>query len=174
MVNKRLPRNVTEAATRIAFTLLLVLVLSRSAWADRPKVGLVLGGGGARGAAHVGVLKVIERERIPIDYIAGTSMGAIVGALYASGNSAAEIEEILRSIDWQLALTKGRVRHIRSPARRTTWSLRSRLRRDSTMVKSVFRPACCKASNLSCYCGACLQTWATSGISMICRYPFER
>jgi len=79
MVNKRLPRNVTEAATRIAFTLLLVLVLSRSAWADRPKVGLVLGGGGARGAAHVGVLKVIERERIPIDYIAGTRWAQLLG-----------------------------------------------------------------------------------------------
>jgi len=105
MVNtKALPRLIAMA-TKSAFVLLLFLVLSHSAWADRPKVGLVLGGGGARGAAHVGVLKVIEREHVPIDYIAGTSMGAIVGALYASGNSAADIEEILRSIDWQLALS---------------------------------------------------------------------
>ena len=105
MDNECSPQYVTEVATKIAFSLLLVLVLSHSAWADRPKVGLVLGGGGARGAAHVGVLKVIEREQIHIDYIAGTSMGAIIGALYASGNSAAEIEEILRTIDWQLALS---------------------------------------------------------------------
>jgi len=66
----------------------------------RPKIGLVLGGGGARGAAHIGVLRVLERERIPVDYIAGTSMGAIVGGLYASGLSADEIERVLDSIDW--------------------------------------------------------------------------
>ncbi len=51
----------------------------------RPKIGLVLGGGGAKGAAHIGVLKVLEELRIPVDYIAGTSMGAVVGSLYASG-----------------------------------------------------------------------------------------
>ena len=67
----------------------------------RPKIGLVLGGGGARGAAHVGVLKVLKELRIPIDYIAGTSMGAIVGGLYASGLSPEEIEEVLNSIDWR-------------------------------------------------------------------------
>jgi NTE family protein len=66
----------------------------------RPKVGLVLGGGGARGAAHIGVLRVLERERIKVDYVAGTSMGAIVGGLYASGLSADEIERVLNSIDW--------------------------------------------------------------------------
>ena len=54
----------------------------------RPTVGLVLGGGGARGLAHVGVLKVLEQQRVPIDCIAGTSMGALVGAAYASGTSA--------------------------------------------------------------------------------------
>jgi predicted acylesterase/phospholipase RssA len=63
-------------------------------------IGLVLGGGGARGAAHIGVLKVLERERIPVCRIAGTSMGAIVGGLYASGLDAAEIESILLAIDW--------------------------------------------------------------------------
>jgi NTE family protein len=53
---------------------------------DRPRIGLALGGGGARGAAHIGVLKELERLRIPIDAIAGTSMGAVVGGLYASRN----------------------------------------------------------------------------------------
>lgn len=67
----------------------------------RPKTCLVLGGGGARGAAHIGVLKVIEREHIPIDCITGTSMGAIVGGLYAAGYSATEIESVLKSIDWK-------------------------------------------------------------------------
>ncbi len=64
------------------------------------KIGLVLGGGGARGAAHIGVLKVLERERIPIHAIAGTSVGAIIGGLYASGKSPEEIEQFVTSIDW--------------------------------------------------------------------------
>mgnify|MGYP002777058267 CR=1 FL=1 len=68
---------------------------------QRPCVGLVLGGGGARGAAHVGVLEVLERERIPVCAIAGTSMGAVVGSLYASGLTPAEIEKALASVDWK-------------------------------------------------------------------------
>ncbi len=59
----------------------------------RPTIGLVLSGGGARGAAHVGVIKVLEDLRIPVDYIAGTSMGAVVGGLYATGMSADELSE---------------------------------------------------------------------------------
>lgn len=55
------------------------------------RIGLVLGGGGARGAAHIGVLKVLERERIPIANIAGTSMGAIVGSMYAMGYSPSDL-----------------------------------------------------------------------------------
>lgn len=66
----------------------------------RPRVGLVLSGGGARGAAHVGVLKVLEELRVPVDAIVGTSMGAVVGGLYASGFSAAELERELRVADW--------------------------------------------------------------------------
>ncbi len=67
---------------------------------ERPKIGLVLAGGGARGASHVGVLKVLERERIPIDFIAGTSMGSIVGGMYASGMPPEEIERQMAAIDW--------------------------------------------------------------------------
>jgi NTE family protein len=67
----------------------------------RPRVGLVLSGGGARGAAHVGVLKVLDELRVPVDAISGTSMGAIVGGLYASGLSARDIETGLSSIDWR-------------------------------------------------------------------------
>ena len=67
----------------------------------RPKIGLVLSGGGARGLSHVGVLKVLERARIPIDVIAGTSMGAIVGGLYASGMSAEVLEAELLKVNWQ-------------------------------------------------------------------------
>ncbi|UOQ53873.1 patatin-like phospholipase family protein [Hymenobacter cellulosivorans] len=65
------------------------------------KVGLVLSGGGAKGLAHVGVLKQLEKNRVPIDYIVGTSMGAIVGALYAAGYSPKEIEEIVLKPEFQ-------------------------------------------------------------------------
>src|ERR1700719_863986 len=71
------------------------------ATAQRPRVGLVLSGGGARGAAHIGVLKILEQMRVPIDAIAGTSMGAVVGGLYASGLSARDIEKIMTSVNWQ-------------------------------------------------------------------------
>lgn len=67
----------------------------------RPRIGLVLSGGGARGIAHIGVLKVLEEQHIPIDAIAGTSMGAVVGGLYASGLTAREIEGIMTSLNWQ-------------------------------------------------------------------------
>lgn len=64
-------------------------------------IGLVLGGGGARGAAHIGVLKVMAREHIPVCVIAGTSMGAIVGSMYAVGYTPAEMEKILGGLDWK-------------------------------------------------------------------------
>ncbi len=67
---------------------------------DRPKIGLALGGGGAKGAAEVGVLKVLEEKGIHVDYIAGTSIGAIVGGLYACGYSASELEELFRTQEW--------------------------------------------------------------------------
>jgi NTE family protein len=67
----------------------------------RPRICLVLSGGGARGMAHIGVLKVLEELKIPIDCIAGTSMGAVVGGLYASGMTAAQIDATIRSVDWQ-------------------------------------------------------------------------
>jgi len=82
--------------------LLLAMPLMAAATEQaRPRVGLVLSGGGARGAAHVGVLKVLDEMRIPIDAIAGTSMGAVVGGLYASGMPTADIEKLLRSVNWE-------------------------------------------------------------------------
>jgi NTE family protein len=71
--------------------------------ATRPRICLVLSGGGARGMAHIGVLKVLEDLKIPVDCIAGTSMGAIVGGLYASGMTAQQIDASMRSLDWQEA-----------------------------------------------------------------------
>lgn len=66
----------------------------------RPRIGLVLGGGGARGFAHVSVIKELERRHIPIDCIAGTSMGALIGGLYASGMSIEAIEKMVVELDW--------------------------------------------------------------------------
>ncbi|WP_045689579.1 patatin-like phospholipase family protein [Hymenobacter sp. AT01-02] len=80
--------------------LLLAGLLSIST-AQAQRVGLVLSGGGAKGLAHVGVLKVLEKNRIPIDYIVGTSMGAIVGGMYAAGYSPREIEEIVLKPEFQ-------------------------------------------------------------------------
>src|SRR5712692_8049806 len=74
----------------------------------RPKVGLVLSGGGARGIAHIGVLKTLEKHHVPIDFIVGNSMGGIVGGIYAAGYSVAELESIVLSTDWTdvLSLTE--------------------------------------------------------------------
>jgi NTE family protein len=71
----------------------------------RPRIGLVLGGGGAKGAAHIGVIKVLEEMHIPIDCIAGTSMGAIVGAAYATGLSSSELEKVITSVNWKATLS---------------------------------------------------------------------
>ena len=70
----------------------------------RPTIGLVLEGGGALGLAHVGVLRWFEENHIPVDYVAGTSMGALVGSLYATGMSGHEIDEFLKGVDWNRSL----------------------------------------------------------------------
>lgn len=75
--------------------------------AQRPVVGLVLCGGGAKGAAHIGVLKVLEENDIPVDLIVGTSMGAIMGGLYAVGYKAAEIDSIVMLQDWNKVMSGG-------------------------------------------------------------------
>lgn len=69
--------------------------------ATRPRVGLVLSGGGARGFAHIGVLRVLRELRVPIDIVTGTSMGSIVGGLYAAGYSAEELDAVVRGTDWE-------------------------------------------------------------------------
>lgn len=71
----------------------------------RPTVALVLSGGGAKGAAHIGVLKYFEEKGIPVDVVMGTSMGGLVGGLYALGYSAAQMDSLIRTINWQTALS---------------------------------------------------------------------
>ncbi|MEQ9561417.1 MAG: patatin-like phospholipase family protein, partial [Woeseiaceae bacterium] len=67
---------------------------------QRPKIGLALSGGGMKAGAHIGVLRILEANRVPVDYIAGTSAGAIIGGLYASGLTPDEIETAIRGVDW--------------------------------------------------------------------------
>lgn len=72
---------------------------------DAPRTGLVLSGGAARGLAHIGVLKALEEQGVRIDAIAGTSMGAVIGGLYASGYTVAELEQLARTLDWRQVLS---------------------------------------------------------------------
>ncbi len=97
-------------AFALATCVLALLVAGDTAAAEpeptaRPTIGLVLSGGGARGAAHVGVIRVLDELEIPVDYVAGTSMGAIVGGLYASGMSADELEAVIDTADWSELLS---------------------------------------------------------------------
>ncbi len=111
-------------------SLLAILLLGSAAVVaadSAPRVGLVLSGGGARGAAHIGVLKVLEEQRIPIHAIAGTSMGAVVGGLYASGLSAAEIAALIDSDEWRAAFTE--------PAPRDRLSFRRKSEDQNFLVK---------------------------------------
>jgi NTE family protein len=93
---------------RSLFAFILLLLPVGAVFAQpgpRPKIGLVLSGGGAKGLAHIGILKAIDSAGLKVDYITGTSMGSILGALYAVGYSADSIETISRRIDWGLLLS---------------------------------------------------------------------
>ena len=79
-----------------------------------PTIGLVLSGGGARGGAHIGVLKALEELRVPIDRIAGTSIGAIVGGFYVSGMSVADLEQLVESLEWETAFLNVTPRQLKS------------------------------------------------------------
>ncbi|MEW7280597.1 patatin-like phospholipase family protein [Aquimarina sp. 2201CG1-2-11] len=107
-----------QLALSIAVVLFMLLFLPDAAWCQEKeaidsvdvssvedvKVGLVLSGGGAKGLAHIGALKVIEEAGIRVDYIGGTSMGAIIGALYASGYKAAALDSIFRTVDFDVLI----------------------------------------------------------------------
>jgi len=84
--------------------LILLSPLSAPAAETRPRIGLALEGGGALGFAHIAVLEWLEKHHIPIEYIAGTSMGGLVGGMYATGKSPAEIKAIVDSIDWDATI----------------------------------------------------------------------
>src|SRR5882762_3981836 len=77
---------------------------AKPATTGRPKLGIVLEGGGALGLAHIGVLQWMEEHHIPVDYVAGTSMGGLVGGAYATGMLPLEVRELVKSIDWDTVL----------------------------------------------------------------------
>ena len=90
---------------RLLLILMLLIFVCGNGFTQRKRVGLVLSGGGAKGVAHIGVIKVLEEVGIPIDYVAGTSMGAIVGALYAIGYDAHAMDSLVRKQDWMFLLS---------------------------------------------------------------------
>jgi NTE family protein len=87
------------------FIFIIIMFIAMVSEAKRPRVALVLGGGGAKGAAEVGALKVIERAGIPIDMVVGTSIGSIVGGLYSCGYTSAQLDTIFRTQEWLSLLT---------------------------------------------------------------------
>jgi len=112
----------------IVTTLSLILMLTGlSATASEPKkIGLALSGGGARGIAHVGVLRALDELRVPVDFVAGTSMGSIVGGLYATGRSPDQLQTLVEGIDWDQALaarTEHRYLKFRDKYERRTYNL---------------------------------------------------
>ena len=94
-----------KAVTTVVMMLVITVITAQAQTNNRPKIGLALGGGGAKGAAEIGALKVIEECGIPIDYIAGTSIGSIVGGLYAVGYRSADLDHLFRSQEWLSLLT---------------------------------------------------------------------
>ncbi len=97
---------------------------------NRPKVGVVLGGGGAKGASHIGVLKYIEEMGIPVDYVAGTSMGSIIGGLYAMGYSPDELTQFISNINWS--------EYIGNKIDRPMMSKEARIRNSTTALNLPF------------------------------------
>src|SRR5437764_10394384 len=85
--------------------LILLSVLSFAQ--TRPKIGVTLSGGGAKGLAHIGILKAIDSAGLKVNYVTGTSMGSIIGALYASGYSGDSIEKMARNMDWDVLISNG-------------------------------------------------------------------
>jgi len=97
-------RRIRAAVIFLLFLSSVSAVCQSTATSRRPKVGLVLEGGGALGLAHIGVLKWLEEHRVPVNYVAGTSMGGLVGGIYATGYSARQVEDLVKTIDWEQVL----------------------------------------------------------------------
>lgn len=129
MVTRRMVRSAADPRRWIIWAILLAAAVpamgaapeanspSSVVASERPRIGLVLSGGGARGIAHIGVLRTLERLRVPVDLVVGTSMGAVVGGAYASGRSPDELMAFARDTDWDAVLA-ARPARARLPHRR--------------------------------------------------------
>lgn len=103
--NNSLMANTKTMLLKMAVTICLTLLVYNSLSAQRPKVGLVLSGGGAKGISHIGILQAIDSAGLRIDYLTGTSMGSVIGALYAVGYSGKQIEKISDNLDWDAIMS---------------------------------------------------------------------
>ena len=100
--------SITTLRRLTAVLLLITLLVTGTTYSQttrRKTVGVALSGGGAKGAAHIGVLKALETQGIPVDYVAGTSMGAVIGGLYAMGYTPDQLDSIIKAQDWTLLLS---------------------------------------------------------------------
>lgn len=104
-------KNKTKDVKKLIFLIMLIAycLLPTATYSQdtikKPKIGLVLSGGGAKGFAHIGVLKVIEQAGVKIDYIGGTSMGSVIGGLYASGYNAHQIDSLFQKVNFDELIT---------------------------------------------------------------------
>ena len=98
-------RSIFQFIGKALISCCLLILTFNTALAQRPKVGLVLSGGGAKGISHIGVLQAIDSAGLKIDYVTGTSMGSVIGALYSIGYSGKQIEEIAYKLDWDAILS---------------------------------------------------------------------
>jgi NTE family protein len=120
-------RHSSRRLSRGVLFLSAISLFSSAPGAEQPRIGLVLSGGGARGSAHIGVLKVLEELRIPVHAIAGTSMGSLVGGAYASGVSLTAMERQITGMDWNELFTDDPERRLwparrKQAAERPTWN----------------------------------------------------
>lgn len=119
----------------LAILLFVFLLDIQSIFGDngpgRPSVGVVLSGGGARGIAHIGVLRVLEKYQIPVDYIGGTSFGALIAAFYASGYDSYQIEKIIKNVNWETTLS--------APQSRQQYYFYTRKSKEENLIKVRFK-----------------------------------
>ena len=142
--------------------------------ANRPTVGVAFGGGSARGIAHVGVIRWLDEHRIPIDMAAGTSMGGLVGGVYATGMDPAELETFVTSLNWDelFGASTFAYKNIRRKIDARAYPVATRIRaegRRRAAGRSEQRTVCRVAAR-----PPCRRRTSTSTTSTICRRRFER
>ena len=145
------------------------ILLAQTEVNKRPKIGLVLSGGGAKGLAHIGILKVLEEAGITPDYVSGTSMGSIVGGLYAIGYSAEDLSKLNASVDWSVLLSDNiQLRNVALDEKHDykRYFVELPIRQKKVMLPSGML----EGQNLSLLLSGL--TWRTAGIDSFDRFPY--